>query len=64
MTAPFAAVDEVLARHNPPRPGVVVDVAEIDAIAARVAHGELGWWARLTTPAPAGWRQRSPRGDW
>lgn len=31
-------------------------VAEVAAIAARVAHGQLPWWRRWTRRAPDGWR--------
>lgn len=30
--------------------------AEVAAIAARVAHGQLPWWQRWTRRAPEGWR--------
>lgn len=38
------------------RGGVVTDLHDVDAIAARVEYGSLPWWRRLVAPRPDGWR--------
>lgn len=59
MSAP-GKVDPDAAVEEPPRYGTVqcgrFTPAEVAAIDARVAHGELPWWQRWTRRAPDGWR--------